>query len=99
MDSNHISRCCHSVLPCYCTAYPSREDAVKERVKAHLVHTPEPQVLCKREQGSWYCVEVFASSDPMVYKVSVPQGNWCFLTPKHLPWDKSLLFSPPVPLR
>lgn len=33
MDSNHISRCCHSVLPCYCTAYPSREDAVKERVK------------------------------------------------------------------
>lgn len=30
-------------------------------------------------------VEVFAGSDAKVHKGSMPRGNWCFLTPRHLP--------------
>lgn len=55
-----------------------------------------PGAAGERAQGGCCCADAFAGSDTKVHKGRVPQGNR--RCPRHLPWDKSPLFSHLVPV-
>lgn len=81
------------------STHRSRADAVRERGKVWLMALValNPGAAGERAQGGCCCADAFAGSDTKVHKGRVPQGNWRW--PRHLPWDKSPLFSHLVPVR